>query len=321
MTIAMKRPNGRGGTFNYFDLYAGRLPAMGVGFFRYEGRGVTMGDKPPRYEQIDSAAFNTSSLENKVKDVESAVAIAAKQAGVDAKRIFLMGASEGTLLAAEAATRAKPRVAGLVLYGAMSGTMREVFRYIMTDGGFLAYRGFFDTDGDGRVSAAEFEADPRKYRARVFRNAPFSAFDRDGDSSFTAADMPSLVKLYLDAIDTENYLVLDNWARTSAAVATPVGWFKDHFHHPPIGTFLAKLDIPIGVFHGELDPATPVAGVRRLEAWAKETGKAKMEFHYFAGAEHTLGIGSYFTSGEIPPGHAAIFAFIERLAADPEAGR
>ena len=52
MTVDMKRPKPGGGTFNYFDLYAEKLPEMNVAFFRYEGRGVSMGDQPPRYEKF-----------------------------------------------------------------------------------------------------------------------------------------------------------------------------------------------------------------------------------------------------------------------------
>jgi len=52
-TVDMKRSDGRGGTFNYFDLYRGKFPEMNVAFFGYEGRGIRMGDKPPRYEPID----------------------------------------------------------------------------------------------------------------------------------------------------------------------------------------------------------------------------------------------------------------------------
>ena len=158
MTVDMKRPL-RNTTFNYFDLYREKLPEMNVGFFGYEGRGIRMGDAPPRYEKIDWEIYNTSTLENKVRDIMSAVRVVAKQAGVDASRIFLMGASEGTLLAAEAASRMPKEIAGLVLYGVISSNMRETYKYIMTGGNFIAVRRYFDTDKDGRISKAEFEAD------------------------------------------------------------------------------------------------------------------------------------------------------------------
>ena len=312
MTVDMKRRDGRGGTFNYFDLYRKKLPEMNVAFFGYEGRGIQMGESPPRYEKIDWEYYDTSTLENKVRDVISAVRIVQKQAGVDKQRIFLMGASEGTLLAAEAASRLGKEIAGLILYGVLSANMRENFRYIMTGGAFLAYLGYFDTDKDGRISKAEFEADPKKYREAVFKNAPFGAFDRNGDGFWTVDETRFLTKVYLDAIDEENYEVLNRWVKTAAGVSTPKDWFKDHFAHQPIWTFLAKLDAPIGFFQGSADAAAPIEGVKKLEEEAKKAGKSKMEFHYFDGLDHTLGIGAYFVKGTLAEGHKAIFEFIKR---------
>jgi hypothetical protein len=37
-----------------------------------------------------------------------------------------------------------------------------------------------------------------------------------------------------------------------------------------------------------------------------------MQFHYFEGLDHSLGLGRYFTAGgELPAGHKAIFEFIK----------
>jgi dienelactone hydrolase len=134
MTVDMKRQKSRTETFNYFDLYREKLPEMNVAFFSYEGRGITMGDKPPRYEAINWDIYNTSTLENKVRDVLSAVELIKKQPGIDPSRIFLMGGSEGTLLAAEAASRIPKQIRGLILYGVLTVNMRENFKYILTDG-------------------------------------------------------------------------------------------------------------------------------------------------------------------------------------------
>jgi uncharacterized protein len=316
-TVDMKRRKPGGGTFNYFDVYREKLPEINVGFFSYEGRGITVGDQPPRFEKIDWDIYNTSTLDNKVRDILSALRVVQKQPGVDPSRIFLIGASEGTLLAAEAASRAPKEVYGLVLYGVLTSNMGENFKYILTEGGFLSYLSYFDTDKDGKISKAEFEADPNKYRQAVFRNAPFDVFDKNGDGYFTAEDMKVLSKDYLDAVDNRNLEVLNNWAKNYAGVATPKDWFKDHFAHQPIWTFLSSLDIPVGLFQGEIDAMVPVGGVRKLEQQAKAAAKNKMEFHYFAGLDHSLGIGSYFTTGKLPEGHKAIFAFIKAQTQEP----
>jgi hypothetical protein len=53
--------------------------------------------------------------------------------------------------------------------------------------------------GNGLITQAEFEADPHKYRERALRNAPFTAFDRDRDSTFTVDEMQLATKLFPDA--------------------------------------------------------------------------------------------------------------------------
>ncbi|MGH9970395.1 MAG: alpha/beta hydrolase family protein [Pyrinomonadaceae bacterium] len=315
MTVDMKRRDGRGGTFNYFDLYRTKLPEMNVAFFSYEGRGINMGDKPPRYETLDWDTYNTSTLENKVRDIMSAVQVVRKQPGINSSRIFLMGASEGTLLASEAAARSRGQIRGLILYGILTSNMRDNFRYIVTDGAFLIWRGYFDANSDSKISKQEFEADPRKYREKVLKNAPFEVLDKNGDGLFTAEEFGMLPNPLKDAVDKENYEVLDQWARTSAGVTTPKDWFKDHFAHQPIWTFLSKLNIAIGFFHGSGDTNTPIAGVRNLEESAKKAGKSKMEFHYFEGLDHSLNIIEYFVKGTLPAGHDEIFKFIKEQSA------
>jgi dienelactone hydrolase len=318
MTVDMKRQKSRTETFNYFDLYREKLPEMNVAFFSYEGRGITMGDKPPRFETINWDIYNTSTLENKVRDVMSAVELVRKQPGIDASHIFLMGGSEGTLLAAEAASRIPKQIRGLILYGVLTANMRENFKYIVTDGSFLSLRRNFDTDKDGRISKQEFEADPNKIRERAAKKEEFSTLDTNGDGFFTAEELVMLnarLRYLRDAADKENYEVLNEWAKTNPAVSTPKDWFKDHFAHPPIWTFLAKINIAVGCFQGSVDTLVPIDGVRKLEEQAKKAGKSKMEFHYFEGLDHSLNVSEYFVKGTLPAGHQAIFEFIRQQTA------
>jgi pimeloyl-ACP methyl ester carboxylesterase len=301
----VQRPLGRGKTFNYFDLYRDKLTAMDIGFFSYEGRGIRMGDDPPRYETIDWDIYNTSTLENKVRDLLSAIDTVRKQDGLQRIPILLLGASEGTLLAAEAAARQPDSVQGLVLYGVLVTNLRETFRYIMSGGDYLRYRSF-DENKDGLVTKAEWDT---AVKGRV----EFSKADLDLDGKFTVEDVKVATKKYLDAIDNEDYEVLHAWAKLGAATAIPDGWFKDHFDHADNWHFLSKLDIPVGCFHGGADRMTPISAVKELEKKARKASLHKMEFHYFEGLDHSLKIGQYFVNGNLPQGHRAIFEFIDRI--------
>jgi len=311
MTVDMKRPLPNG-TFNYFDLYREKLPEIGVGFFSYEGRGVTMGDAPPRYEKIDREVYNTSTLDNKVRDALSAVDVVLKQKGVKPAKIFLMGASEGTLLAAAAAARAPDKVkGGLVLYAVLSSNLKDMLKFQAADGPFLVMNRVFDANNDGKTSKAEYETDPRKNRALGLQATAFESLDADHDGFFTQADFRTLRKPLLDAIDANNYDGINAWLRQTAVVDLPRGWLQDHFAQPPMWSFLSQLTIPVGLFHGNADNLTPVEGTKSLEALARQAGKSNLEFRYFDGLDHSLGIGSWFVRGTMPEGHKAIFEFIK----------
>jgi len=308
-TVDQKRLLGGGKTFNYYDLYREKLTETGLGFFSYEGRGIRMGDEPPRYEKIDWDIYNTSTLDNKVRDLLSAIETVRKQDGLQDIPILLLGASEGALLCAEAAAQKPDAVTGLVLYGMLVTNLRETFRYIMSDGEFLKYRSL-DENKDNVITRSEWD--------RVIKNVDFSKADLNTDGKFTVADIKITTKKYLDAIDNDNYKVLQAWAKAAAALAVPEGWFKDHFSHADNWTFLSQLDIPVGCFHGDADRNAPIAAVKELERKAKKAKLTKMEFHYFKGLNHSLNIGQYFVKGNMPKGHRAIFAFIDRIAPPKE---
>lgn len=273
---------------------------------------MRMGEKPPRYEAIDEAAFNTSTLENKVRDILTAVRLVRRR--VRGAKILLMGASEGTLLAAEAASRAPGEVDGLVLYAILSTTLKDALKFMSSDGNYMVLRNAFDTDGDGKISRTEWDADPQKLRERAMKGVAFDVFDLDTNGSFTLEDMRTLRRATVDGIEAEYLDAVEAFLRPTQAVSVPKGWVMDHFAHPPMWTFLAPLQMPAGFFHGTFDNLTPVEGVRVLEARAKREGKTNFRFHYFEGLDHTLSVGRYFVRGELPAGHEAIFRYIQELA-------
>jgi acetyl esterase/lipase len=312
-TVDMNRP-GRTGPVSYFDLLRAPIVGKNIAFFSYEGRGIRNGDAPPRYEAIDWPVYNTSTLENKVRDAIAAVQVVQRQADVDRARIVLMGTSEGTLLAAEAASRIPNDVHAVVLYAVMSTNMRDTMRYIFGAGAFLVFRSNLDADGDGVIAKTEYESDARRFRARVLQNAPFSVFDLNADGVFTLDESRQRAKPLIDAVDAGNYEVLNSWAKTSAGVATPEHWFRDHFAHATIWTFLSALKMPVGLFHGGADTNTSVDDVRQLEAKSREAGKANLTFQYFADADHSLGLGNVLgrPGAPTPP---ALTAMVDYIAA------
>jgi len=106
-----------------------------------------------------------------------------------------------------------------------------------------------------------------------------------------------------DAVDTENYAVLNEWGQDVGRSEYAERLVQGSIAHQPIWTFLSKLDIAVGLFQGSGDINVPIAGVRKLEETARKAGKTKMEFHYFDNLDHSLNIIEYFFRGTLPAGH------------------
>jgi pimeloyl-ACP methyl ester carboxylesterase len=311
-----ERVQGPRGPIDFHDLYRKELAAIGVAFFSYEGRGIRMGDQPPRYVAIDKAVYNTSTLANKVADAVAAVRALRARADVDASRIFLTGVSEGTLLAAETAARIPGEIRGLVLSSVVTD-MRGAIKFMMTGGTFMQHQAFWDANRDGVITKEEFDADPRRIRRLPqMQGVELAVFDANGDGVYTAADRLIPARTLLDAVDAGNADAVGVWLKATAALETPEGWLKDHFAHASTWTFLSTLDMPIGIFHGEADANTPVAGVRDLERDAKAAGKTRIEFHYFPSLDHSLGGLDYFLRGAPSDGYKELFAYVKRQVAN-----
>ena len=313
MTVDQRVRNVRGEVVPVFDVYRDPLTPLGIGFFSYDGRGVTTSATGGRV--IDRTVYDTSTLENKVLDLITAVRLLQEQPGVDASRIYLHGASEGTLLVASAATRIPREVAGVVIYGVVADTLKEALRFMSSEGIFLQHLGHWDTNGDRQISREEFEADPRGVRKRMPPEVTFSNFDINGDGVHTADERTRLSQPLVDAIDAAELETVGKWLAATAAVPVPrtfPEWAREHYDHPPLGELLLKLNMPIAVFQGEMDTSTPARDVHELQKRIEAAGKPNITFEYFPTLGHDLGAVDYFTTGKLSPGYVAIVEFLRR---------
>lgn len=248
-----------------------------------------------------------------MRDGIAAVRVLQKAAGVDASQIFLRGLSEGTLIAVEIAAMIPNEVKGLVLSGVIGDTLKSSLKFMASGGAYMQHLGHWDADRDGRISAQEFETDPKGIRTQMPSTVVFRMFDTDGDGFYTLAEYLAKSKPLVDSIEAENVDVIERWLQAAAAVPVPNptrAWLKDHFSRPSMWDAVSKLTMTVGFFQGEIDANTSAADVRVLEQKAKTAGKTNLEFSYYAGLDHGLGTLEYFTRGAPSAGYAAIFAFM-----------
>lgn len=305
----------RGERVPAYTLYRASLAPLRIGFFSYEGRGVS--SSATGGIVLDRGVYNTSTLANKVQDAISAIRTLQEQPDVDASRVVLRGISEGTLLAAEVAVEIPDEIAGLVLSGVIGSNMKAALVFMVTDGAFLQQRQFWDANGDERISLQEFEADPRGIRKQLPVGVVFQTFDRNGDGSYTVEDSRIINAPIAAAIRGEDFDVFVPVLEGRAVAQVPgttVAWMQDHFRQPAMWDLLAKISVPVGLFQGEDDGNTSVAEIRLLEERAKGAGRSNLKFHYFAGLGHGLGTIEYFNTGTPSAGYAAIFEFMKQYA-------
>lgn len=293
--------------FNYFDVFAENLTKEGVAFFSYSTRGVTPGAQPPYFADIDDVWYQTYLPLNSVSDVEMMIhALTADERLKDAE-VYLLGWSEGTIIAPMVAQRKNARVDALLLAGYVNISMDEVLTWQQSGGSsIMFYQDYFDADGDGSISPAEYEADPNGIVP--YLGVGFTDLDLDADGALTAHDF----YLYL-ADDREKVFAAfeggnDQWLRENYPVALTSAWYRQHCSLAPNSVVMPTLDLPIDIFHGTRDANIGVSGVYDIEAEFARLHKTNLKTHIYEGADHDLNYMQYIYTGELPEGIADIFA-------------
>lgn len=297
-------------TFSYFDLVASGFNEVGAAFFSYSTRGVTASDTPPLFHTVDPKAYQTYLPEHSVQDVAAIVRALRADARLHDCPIYLLGWSEGTMIAPKAAQLVP--VDGLLLAGYVNGTMQEVLDWQQTGGSsMVTYCLYFDADNDGSISQAEYESDPYSVRPALgLDQAAFSELDADGDGQLTDSDFavllaPSRQALY-DAIARSD----DAWLAENYPVRLTSAWFHAHAHFTPNRDMLTELDLPIIIFQGQADANVPIQDTLDIQAQFAALGKDNLTTHLYPNADHDLNFSSYLSTDVWPQAWRDLFAAV-----------
>lgn len=292
----------------YFDLFAEQFGARRIGFFRYNTRGVSIGDQPPMYDSIDENVYRTYLPETSVSDIGEWIGVLRQEPRLKDAKIYLLGWSEGTIIAPLAAERFSDQISGLLLAGYCNDRLDEILEWQQSgESSMIFYRLYFDTDGDGAISEAEYKADPYGIVTSVLQNTDFSAIDLNQDGTITTADLAIMLepgkKALYDAIERGD----DEWLAQNYPVRLTSAWFQAHEKLAPNRETLPKLDLPITIFHGTADQNCDVAGVRAIEKSFADKGKTNLTVHIYEGYDHNLLYNIYPPTGRISQAFEDIF--------------
>lgn len=299
-----------GSTFSYFDLVASGFTARNIAFFSYSTRGVSDSDIPPMYCTIDAQAYQTYLPENSVRDVAALVTALRADDRLHSCPIYLLGWSEGTMIAPKAAQLVP--VDGLLLAGYVNGTMQEALHWQQTGGSsMVTFCLYFDADGDQAITQAEYEADPYGVRPALgLAKTAFSDLDTDGDGLLTASDFasmlaPSRQALY-DAIARRD----DAWLTENYPVRLTSAWFASHARFTPNRDMLTELDIPIVIFQGTADANVPFQDTLDIQQQFADLGKENLTVHLYPDADHDLGFTTRLLTGSWPQAWNDLFSSV-----------
>ena len=298
--------------FRYYDLFAERLTRQGTAFFRASTRGAYPGGDAPLFTEVNDAEYQTYLPETSVRDTEAIVTALKADPRLKNARVYLLGWSEGTMIAPKVAQRGNVQVDALLLAGYCNGTMDEALEWQQSGtSSILLYSQYFDYDGDGAVSEAEFVED--RYQIKDQLGSEFAALDADGNGVLTVDDFALLSEPFrremLSAIDRRD----DQWLKENYSVQLTSGWFLAHRAFQPNREMLAELDLPIHIFHGTADLNVSVQGVYDIEAAFKALGKTNLTAHIFPDMDHDLNYLVYPLTGELPESFTDLFQTIADL--------
>lgn len=304
-TYLNKRAASGGRSFNYFDYWGHELNERGVAFFAYSKRGVTMGDQPPNYDEVDREKFRKVVPHTEVDDLAVIVdQLKAVPAVKDAK-VVLLGGSEGTVIAAMCAEEYPDKIDAILLFGYAHENMYDIIAWQHSgQASMLNLNPVFDTDGDKTISQEEYESDDDKvarYRKHVMQDVKFGFLDANKDGKLAADDFAVRLKVRQNMLMNNLKEGNEDWI-WNYYFRISVPWLQEHFALEPNKSRLPRLNLPIYIFHGDLDPNVPVEGVYDLEKRFEALGKTNLKAFVFENHEHNLNFMEWVRDGRIPAG-------------------
>jgi len=310
---------------NWHGLFAGEFSKRGTAFFAYNTRGIDIGGSPPMYFEMDEEAYQTYLPLNSVEDIYHMIKAIKENERLKDAKVYLLGWSEGTVIAPLVAEKYPDMVDGLFLVGYVNINMKYVVIWQNSGGPSMVwYRAHFETDENGRVSREAYEADPNKVVASVLQNAAFEDIDNDKNGYINEEDFVAIWKdvvgysleELLSAIEHRD----DEWLRKNygtingqSIIPLTSAWFLQHFSLRANMEVLPGLDLPIYIFHGELDQNVDAREVYRVNERFLELGKSNLSINVFSGHDHGLNGDDWLIKNEMSAGIQAIFDTIEGM--------
>lgn len=240
-----------------FAVIADFLARRGIATLRYDDRGI--GESKGDFAKATSADFAT--------DVEAGIAYLKSRSEVDAKRIALIGHSEGGLIAPIVAAR-NSDVAAIVLLAGTGVNGKEILRR-QTELVALA----------SGAKASDVETN-RKLLEEAF------AIVGANDPAKAEPLLKALAERAFDQTPEEQRRGADKEAAVQQVLVINSPWMRFFLAHEPAQS-LAKVKVPVLAINGAKDlQVDPKQNLPMIEKALKEGGNARFEVRELPGLNH-----------------------------------
>ncbi len=269
----------------FMEHHAGEFAKRGIALCRMCKRGCTVTSEPP-FMKVDREVFSGATIPVMLDDYERGMAELRLRPEIDARAIVLMGSSEGTRIAPMLAKRSGDGVVGVVIMGYAADNAHATVVWQNSVGPWRNIEHLIPAARGGELTRAEYD-EFAKGNPRVAAAIPFGMIDGDGNGRIGAEELARLNKprleMILKAVEERNDEFLwKNLLNLSSA------YLLDWWEAPPNVENLLALEVPLGIFHGELDGACRVEGVREAQEAFKKAGKTNLTVHIYADGDHDL---------------------------------
>lgn len=287
-------PEGRGSTFVPLAQAASRA---GYATLRFNKRGVT--DIGP-VESTDPAQLAPKNPYDRIqRDAAAVIRFAAASPRVDPSRIFLLGHSEGTSVAANLAADPGryrvPRPAGVIEMGVVGLPIRDLMTLQVYGRLLLQLHDEFDVDGDGQLTAteagngliaqpADVAADIRGVLLAGDKVLPSTDTDHDGRVAIDAEAGPVL----------RAATGIDAYPNIPGLEQPVVDYLNDIARFPTVSQALPRFAGPTLLLNGENDLQTPARAALVADAAVAAAGNRDHKIVIYPGMAHTMNITPRF---------------------------
>jgi uncharacterized protein len=236
------------------------LSERGFAVLRYDKRGVGA-----NLTILDTNLWGNATVNDLIHDAEKAVNVLVQQPEVDAKRISIIGHSEGTVVAPRVAIDSPTKVKNIILMGTVAQNLiRDLLRYQVVDLPSEYATQVLDKNRTGLISIQQIAKDPLlgyylipsslldNNNTKVITNNLVEKFGSSGHVSIQKQIRPALIKYYED----ESAF---NLSKCHEIRGCPI-WFRSESSLIPTLSIIGNISKSIGILmlNGQNDSATPV---------------------------------------------------------------